>query len=94
MNAGAGRSVARIVRRVALGLGGLAVVILAILLQIDNAEPVTVRFLTFVSPAWPLFWWLLAAFLAGLATGLVCCSFGFVRGKLTERRLRRSLPEN
>ena len=94
MNAGAGRGMARTVRRIALATGGLVVVILAILLQIDNAEPVTVRFLTFASPAWPLFWWLLAAFLLGLATGLVCCSLGFVRGKLTERRLRRSLPQD
>lgn len=69
-------------RRYLLALAGLVAVLFAILLHIDNADPVAVRFLTFASPTLPLFWWLLASFAAGVGIGYLCA--------LPRRRRRRS----
>ena len=59
-------------RRYLLALVGLVTLLLAVLLHIDNADPVHLRFLTFESPALPLFWWLLASLVAGVGIGFVC----------------------
>ena len=69
-------------RRYLLALVALVTLLLAVLLHIDNAEPVHLRFLTFESPTLPLFWWLLAAFVAGVGIGFLCA--------LPRRRGKRS----
>ena len=55
-----------------MALVGLVTLLLAVLLHIDNADPVRVRFLAFESLALPLFWWLLASFAAGVGIGFLC----------------------
>ena len=70
-------------RRYLLALAGLVVVVLAILLHIDNADPVALRFLNFASPSLPVFWWLLSSFVAGVGIGFFCA--------LPRRRRKRRL---
>ena len=59
-------------KRYLLALVALVTVLLAVLLHIDNADLVRVRFLTLTSPALPVFWWLLASFATGIGIGFVC----------------------
>ena len=59
-------------RRYLLAFVGLVAMLLAVILHIDNADPVHVRFLTLTSPALPVFWWLLASFAVGIGIGFLC----------------------
>ncbi|MCY3620089.1 MAG: LapA family protein [Gammaproteobacteria bacterium] len=88
---GGSRKVYRIVRNIALVVVLLAVVTVAVILGVDNQTPVAVRFLNRVSPEWPVFWWLCAAFGCGLLLGVVLCAASLVRSRLNQRLLRRSL---
>lgn len=83
----------RRVRNLALGVVLLAVVTVAVILGIDNQTPLAVRFLNRVSPEWPAFWWLCAAFGCGLLLGVTLCAASLVRGRLNQRQLRRSLHQ-
>ena len=71
----------------------LALVIAGAILYVDNHEPVALQLLDRRSPALPVFVWLYAAFAAGALAGFALCFFGFVRGKLTQRRLQRTLAD-
>ncbi len=74
-------------RRYLLAFVGLVTLLLAVLLHIDNAEPVHVRFLTLESPALPLFWWLLASFAAGVGIGFLCTLPRRLRKPRSHRRI-------
>lgn len=56
-----------------------------------NQEPVALNFLAWQSPVISLFWWLLAAFLAGLLLGLLVVGFTTARLRLRARRLAKQL---
>ena len=71
----------------------LALVLLGVLLAVDNNDPVSLRFLGWASPRLAVFWWLYVAFLGGALVGFALCAFGFMRVKLTERRLKRTIAE-
>ena len=83
----------RILKGLAIAAVGLAVVILGGVLYIDNHSPVALRLLNRESPALPVFVWLYAAFATGAIAGFALCFFGFVRGKLEQRRLQRALRD-
>lgn len=80
-------------RNLILGLVLLAVVTAAVILGLDNQTPMTVRFLNQVSPQWPAFWWLCAAFGGGVLLGVTLCAASLVRGRFNQRLLRRSLHQ-
>ena len=69
----------------------IVLILFGLVLGIDNHTPVTLRFLNKESPELAVFWWLYAAFLLGALVGFALCSLGFVRGKLQERRLQKTL---
>ncbi len=58
-----------------------------------NQQEVSIRFLTWHSPAWSLYWWLLIAFLAGAAVGAAALLPGRAKSALHIRRLRKALEE-
>ncbi len=58
-----------------------------------NQEQVSIRFLTWRSPEWSLYWWLLIAFMAGVAVGAAAVLPGRAKGALRARRLRKALDE-
>lgn len=78
-------------KRLLLAVVLLAVVALGVLLGVDNNAPVALHLLNRETSTLPLFWWLYAAFVAGAAAGFALCAAGFARGKLNERRLRRTV---
>ena len=71
----------------------LVIVLAGVLLGIDNQTPMTLKFLDRETPEWPLFWWLCAAFGLGALVGLGLCSAGLLRGRVKQRRLRRTLRQ-
>ena len=81
------------VRNLALAIVLLAVVTVAVILGIDNQTPMAVRFLNRVSPEWPAFWWLCAAFGGGLALGVALCGASLARSRFNQRLLRRTLHQ-
>lgn len=70
-------------------LSAIALFLLAAV-SVDQAQ-VPLRFLAWQTPPFSLFWWLLAAFLAGLALGLGLAAAGRARQALRNRRLRKEL---
>ncbi len=58
-----------------------------------NQEQVSIRFLTWRSPEWSLYWWLLIAFLAGTVVGAAALLPGRAKGALHIRRLRKALND-
>ena len=56
-----------------------------------NQEPVALRFLNWETPEWSVFWWLLAAFGAGLLLGLLGITVLTTRLSLRNRRLSKQL---
>ena len=83
----------RILKGLSIVAVGLVVVILGGVLYVDNHTPIALRLLDRQSPALPVFVWLYAAFATGAIAGFALCSFGFVRGKLEQRRLQRELRD-
>lgn len=71
----------------------LVLALLGALLAVDNNGLVSLRFLGWASPQLAVFWWLYVAFLGGALVGFALCAFGFMRGKLSERRLKRAIVE-
>ncbi len=71
----------------------LVFILAGVVLGIDNHTPVALRFLDKRTPELQVFWWLYMAFGGGALAGFALCFFGFVRGKLNERRLKRALAE-
>lgn len=83
----------RILKGLCIVAVGLAVAILGGVLYVDNHTPIALRLLDRESPALPVFVWLYAAFATGAIAGFALCFFGFVRGKLEQRRLQRALRD-
>ena len=72
-------------------LAAIALFLLAAV-SVDQAQA-PLRFLAWQTPAFSLFWWLLAAFLGGLALGLGLAAAGRARQALRNRRLRKALQD-
>ena len=83
----------RVLKGLCIVAVGLAVLILGGVLYVDNHTPIALRLLERESPELPVFIWLYAAFVAGATVGFAVCFFGFVRGKLEQRRLQRALRD-
>lgn len=83
----------RVLKALCIVAVGLAVVILGGVLYVDNHMPIALRLLDRESPELPVFIWLYAAFATGATVGFALCFFGFVRGKLEQRRLKRELRD-
>ena len=56
-----------------------------------NQEPIALKFLTWESPQFSVFWWLLGAFSAGLFLGLLGTLVATARLRLRNRRLSKEL---
>jgi uncharacterized integral membrane protein len=56
-----------------------------------NQDPVSLKFLTWQTPEWSVFWWLLAAFGLGLLLGLLGITVLSTRLSLKNRKLTKQL---
>ena len=71
----------------------LVVVVVGAILYVDNHAPVALQLLDRETPTLPVVVWLYAAFAAGTVLGFMLCFFGFVRGKMAQRRLQRTVRD-
>ena len=85
------RRVWRLVWRLLAALAGIALFLFAVIAV--NQEQVSIRFLTWRSPEWSLYWWLLIAFLAGAAVGAAALLPGRAKAALRIRQLRKALDD-
>ena len=47
----------------------LVAFLVALLAAADNSAEVALRFLEYESPVWPIFWWMISAFVVGVVFG-------------------------
>lgn len=84
----------RALRAICIVAVTLVLLLLGAMLYVDNHAPIALRVLNRESPPLPVFAWLYLAFASGAAGGFALCFFGFVRGKLEQRRLKRTLRDH
>lgn len=71
----------------------LAIILFFLAALAVNQDPVALHFLTWQSPEWSVFWWLLAAFLLGLLLGLLGITVLTTRLSLKNRKLSKQLGQ-
>jgi uncharacterized integral membrane protein len=58
-----------------------------------NQDRIALQFVTWRTPEWSVFWWLLLAFLFGLLLGLLGIAWSTARLSLRNRRVSKRLNE-
>jgi len=58
----------KIIKGLIFKIIAVAVGLVALLVASENSEEVSLTFLKYSTPEWPISWWVLAAFLLGVAT--------------------------
>lgn len=71
--------------------GVLAIFLFFLAMLAVNQEPVALHFLTWQTPQWSVFWWLLVAFAMGLLLGLLGITVLTTRLSLRNRKLAKQL---
>ena len=61
----------------------------ALLAAADNSAEVALRFLEYESPVWPISWWMIAAFVVGVAFGNLLNVVSNTRLRMESRRDRK-----
>ncbi len=72
----------------------ILILIASILAVLDNSETVSLRFLSWQTPDFSIYWWLLSALAIGFLLGALSVTFGSVRLKLKERHLQKQLKDS
>jgi uncharacterized integral membrane protein len=67
----------------------LVVFLIALLAAADNSAEVALRFLEYESPVWPISWWMIAAFVVGVAFGNLLNVVSSTRLRMESRRDRK-----
>jgi uncharacterized integral membrane protein len=67
----------------------LVAFLVALLAAADNSTEVTLRFLEYESPVWPISWWMIAAFVVGVAFGNLLNVVSNTRLRMESRRDRK-----
>lgn len=58
-----------------------------------NQDKIALHFVTWQTPQWSVFWWLLLAFLLGLLLGLLGIAWSTARLSLRNRRINKRLND-
>ncbi len=75
-------------------LFGAVLLICALLAAVAvNQTPVQLQFLVWQTPAWSVFWWLLAAFVLGAVLGYILAFLTSFKTRMERRKLQRSVDE-
>ena len=82
------------IKKVLLGLLLIIVFFLALIGATDNSGAVSLAFLEYSTPAWPISWWVLIAFVAGSGFGYLMSLGRNVRSKVTVIKTRRELSRS
>ena len=85
------------IKKALLGLLLIIVFFLALIGATDNSSAVSLVFLEYATPAWPISWWVLIAFILGSVFGYLMSLGRNVRSQVavlkTKRELSRSNAE-
>ena len=73
--------------------GAVALILLVLAAVAVNQDPVQLRFINWTTPAWSVFWWLLAAFTLGGIMGFILAYLTTFKTHMERRRLQRSVKE-
>ncbi len=68
----------------------LIVFLIALLAAVDNSAEVTLRFLEYETPVWPISWWMLSAFVIGVIFGNLLNLVSNIRLRMDARRARKT----
>ena len=68
----------------------LIVFLIALLAAVDNSAEVTLRFLEYETPVWPISWWMLLAFVIGVIFGNLLNLVSNTRLRMDVRRARKT----
>lgn len=68
----------------------LIVFLMALLAAADNSAEVTLRFLEYETPVWPISWWMLSAFVIGVVFGNLLNLVSNTRLRMDARRARKT----
>ncbi len=67
------------------------VFVVAMVLASENSAEVSLRFLSYESPSWPVSWWMLTAFLVGVLFGSLLNLFSNTRLRLRRRTAEKQM---
>jgi uncharacterized integral membrane protein len=84
------RTLSRWIRAIAL----LCVGAISVLAVIDNRDAVALHFLGWATPALSVYWWLVGAFVLGIASGWLGAGVHVLRVRAGSRQLRRELDRS
>lgn len=68
---------------------GLIIFVIAMLWASENSDPVRLGFLDFKTGEWPVAWWMLAAFVVGVFTGIMMNTWTNARLKMDVRKAKK-----
>lgn len=69
----------------------VVIFVVALLAASDNSEAVSLAFLSYETPRWPVSWWVLSGFVIGVLFGLLLSLVGTTRLKLDKRRAEKAV---
>ncbi len=72
----------------------LLLAVIGVLAVLDNHGRVALHFLNWSTPELSIYWWLLGAFVIGIAVGWLSAGVRIVRAMSGNRRLRRDLDRS
>lgn len=82
------------IKKILLGLLLIVVFFLALIGATDNSSAVSLVFLEYSTPAWPISWWVLIAFILGSVFGYLMSLGRNVRARVAVRKTRRELSRS
>jgi len=82
------------IRKILLGILLLIVFLLALIGATDNSSAVSLAFLEYATPQWPIAWWVLLAFVVGTVFGYLMSLGRNVRSKVAVLKTRRELSRS
>ena len=65
----------------------------ALLAAADNSEEVALKFLAYETPVWPISWWMLSAFIVGVAFGNLLNVISNIALRIETRRERTTAQD-
>ncbi|MBT4162325.1 MAG: LapA family protein [Gammaproteobacteria bacterium] len=64
--------------------------VIALLAAADNSEAVSLKFIDWASPSWPISWWMLMAFVIGIFFGILLNLYSNTRLRLDARAANKN----
>jgi len=83
----------KILKSLVFRLVALILFVVALLAASDNSEEVSLTFLDFVTPSWPISWWVLSAFVCGVIFASLVNTWANTRLRLVARKANKMIEK-